>query len=685
MKNKLVASNTKYILKILLKRQTSFMNKKIYFISVLLIVSCISVNAQKDKTFQLQSPDGNIQLSVTAGKQLLWSVKQKSQSVVEPSAVSMSLQSGEILGNDAKVISSKTENINNTFAALNYKKDSVHNNCTQLTITCKGDYGIIFRVYNDGVAYRFFTNKKDSLVVQSEDANFNFADDDMAYMPYVNDPHNHDIYECSFENTYQHIKLSQINKDTLSFAPVLIELSNGRKVGITEADLEDYPGMFLQSGANNNLHGRFAPYVLEDKQGGHNNLQAFVTKRAAYIAKTQGTRSFPWRVLIISEEDKQLLNNDLVYTLASPSRVNDVSWIKPGKVAWDWWNDWNISHVDFKAGINTETYKYYIDFASVNHIENILLDEGWADSKDIMKIVPSINLQEIIDYGKQKNVGVWLWGGWLPLDQKIDEALSTYSKMGIKGFKIDFMDRDDQNMVQFYYRMAKKAAEYHLLIDYHGAYKPTGLQRTYPNVLNIEAVHGMEQLKWSNPDMPLFDVSIPFIRMLAGPMDYTPGAMRNATKQIFRPINSAPMSQGTRCHQLAMYVIYEAPFEMLSDNPTIYMREKESLGFMSAIPTVFDETVALDSKVAAYAAIARRSGNTWYIGAMSSWTARDITIDLSFLGNANYTAEVYSDGINADRDATDYKKETINLSQDKKLTIHLASGGGWVATIKPAQ
>lgn len=653
------------------------------FILFLSLVS-FQLNAQKSKSFTLSSPDGNIQLRVDAGSKLQWSVTHQSQTIIAPSAVSLKLQSGEVLGDNTQVTSSKNEKVNNKIAALNYKKDTIEDNYAQLTLNCKGDYGIIFRAYNDGVAYRFFTKKKDSIVIQSEEANFNFTDDDSAFIPYANQPHNHDKYECSFENTYQHIRLSQFVKDTVAFAPVLIELANNKKAVITEADLEDYAGMFLTNGKTaNGLSGDFAPYVLEDKRGGHNNLQAFVTKRADYIAKTQGTRSFPWRVVIISASDKDLLNNDMVYRLASPSRVEDVSWIKPGKVAWDWWNDWNISHVDFKAGINTETYKYYIDFAAANHIEYILLDEGWANSLDIMQIVPEINLQEIIDYGKQKNVGVWLWGGWLPLDKKIDEALSKYSKMGIKGFKIDFMDRDDQKMVQFFYRMAKKAAEYHLLIDYHGAYKPTGMQRTFPNILNVEAVHGMEQLKWSNPDMPKFDVTIPFIRMVAGYMDYTPGAMRNANKENFRPIFSQPMSQGTRCHQLAMYVIYEAPFEMLSDNPTIYMREQESVNFMSTVPTTFDETVALDGKVGEYAAIARRKGDTWYVGAMSNWNARDITIDLSFLKAGNYEAEIYKDGINADRDATDYKREVIKVSSSDKLNVHLGSGGGWVARIYP--
>ena len=658
------------------------MRKKILQPVLILFISSL-VHAQKSKSFNITSPDGNIQLKVGAGSKLQWSVTHQSQAIIAPSSISLKLQSGEVLGDNAQITSSKNEKVNNKIAALNYKKDTVEDDYTQLTLNCNGDYGVIFRAYNDGVAYRFFTKKKDSIIIQSEEADFNFTDDEYAYIPYSNQPHNHDKYECSFENTYQHIKLSQFVKDTVAFAPVLVELANNKKAVITEADLEDYPGMFLTNGKIlTGLSGDFAPYVLEDKQGGHNNLQAYVTKRADYIARTNGTRSFPWRVVVISTNDKDLLNNDMVYRLASPSRVEDVSWIMPGKVAWDWWSDWNISHVDFKAGINTQTYKYYIDFAAANHIEYILLDEGWANSLDIMQIVPEVNLQEIIDYGKQKNVGVWLWGGWLPLDKKIDEALGKYSKMGIKGFKIDFMDRDDQKMVQFYYRMAKKAAEYHLMIDYHGAYKPTGLQRTFPNILNIEAVHGMEQLKWSNPDMPQFDVSIPFIRMIAGPMDYTPGAMRNGTKETFRPINAMPMSQGTRCHQLAMYVMYEAPFEMLSDNPTTYMREQECLNFMSNVPTTFDETVELDGKVSEYAAIARRKGDSWYVGAMSNWNARDITIDLSFLKDGNYEAEIFQDGINADRDATDYKKEVKQVSSKDKLTVHLSNGGGWVAKIR---
>lgn len=654
--------------------------QKVSMLFISIVVANVG-NAQKTKSFTIFSPDGNLNLNINTGASVQWSVKRGAQVIITPSEISMHLVGGEVIGENLRIISTKVESIRRKIATLNYKKDTINDNYNQLTIQCK-DYGIIFRAYNDGVAYRFLMNKKDSVVVESEEANFNFADDDSAFIPYSNDPHNHDKYECSFENTYRHIKLSEFVKDTVAFAPVLVELSGNIKTVITEADLEDYPGMFLTNGHSaTGLRGDFAPYVLEQRQNEDNPVQSLVTKRADYIAKTKGNRKFPWRIVIVSAADRELLNNDMVYRLASPSRIEDVSWIKPGKVAWDWWNDWNVSHVAFKAGINTETYKYYTDFAAANHIEYILLDEGWSDDRDIMRIVPNIDLKAIIDYAKEKNVGVWLWMGSYPLDQKMDEAFDTYSAMGVKGFKIDFMDRDDQNMVQFYYRIAKKAAASHIMIDFHGAYKPTGLQRTYPCVVNIEAVHGLEQLKWSNPDMPRFDVSIPFIRMLAGPMDYTPGAMRNATRESFRPVNSMPMSQGTRCHQLAMYIMYEAPFEMLSDNPTAYMREQESTDFIASVPTVFDQTVAIDGKVGEYAVIARKKGDTWYIAAMTNWDSRDIIIDFSFLKEGKYKAEIFKDGINSDRDATDYSREIINLSSGDKMTIHLSNGGGWVSRI----
>ncbi|RAW00953.1 glycoside hydrolase family 97 protein [Pseudochryseolinea flava] len=649
---------------------------------VLLLIFClISVHMVfAQKAYKINSPDKKIVVNIQTGTDLKWSVTHDGQSIIEPSVIAMDLSKHGIAGKNPKVTAAKETIVNSTIDGLNYKKDKIVDAYTQLALSFKGNYKIVFRAYNDGVAYRFETAIKDSITVNSEEATFAFSDDYKAYIPYVNDPHNKDIYETSFENNYQYINLSKFVKDTLAFAPILVELPNNKKAAITESDLEDYPGMFLQV-AGNSFKGKYAPVPLTEKQGGHNNLQAYVMSRATYIAKTKGTRPFPWRVVIISSQDKDLLNNDMVYKLASPSRIADVSWIKPGKVAWDWWNDWNISNVNFKAGINTKTYKYYIDFAAKFGIENILLDEGWATSEDIMKIVPEINLQEIIDYGKQKNVGVWLWGGWLPLDKKTDLALSTYSKMGVKGFKIDFMDRDDQKMVNFYYRFAKKAAEYKLMIDYHGAYKPTGLQRTYPNVLNFEGVRGLENTKWSNTDFPGYDCSIPFIRMLAGPMDYTPGAMKNASKENFRAIFSSPMSQGTRCHQLALYMILESPFEMLADNPTNYIKEPACTKFIAEVPTTFSETIALDGKVSEYAVIARRKDQTWYVGAITNWTPREVTLDFSFLGEGNFEVELFADGLNADREGTDFSRTIMPVKSSDKLTFKLAPGGGLAARV----
>ncbi|MEO7766229.1 MAG: glycoside hydrolase family 97 protein [Ferruginibacter sp.] len=654
-------------------------------LALLLIVSAAS--AQKNKVFSLSSPDGKIVVSLNTGAKMNWSVKHGQDTIIAPSSISLTLSTGEVLGANAKVISTKTATVNREFNTPIYKKKSVIDNYNQLTVVCKGDYGIVLRAFNDGVAYRFYTKRKGDMIISSEEANFNFSNDYKSFIPYVRDFRSSEQYIQSFEALYTESNLSKVNKDTLGFLPVLIEVGN-KKAVILEADLEDYPGMFLGKSTltENGLKGVFAPYPLIELQGGYKMLNTIAGKRADYIATVNGTRDFPWRAVVISDNDAALANNDMVQKLAASSRIADASWIKPGKVAWDWWNDWNISHVDFKAGINTETYKYYIDFASANKIEYVILDEGWSNDLDLMEVSGKINLKEIIEYANQKNVGIILWASWYATFTKLQEVFSTYSAMGVKGFKIDFMDRDDQKMVTSLYAIAKKAAEYKMLVDYHGMYKPTGLQKTWPNVVNFEGVKGMENVKWTpDDDVPRYDVTIPFIRMVAGPMDYTPGAMRNATKAFFRPNNSLPMSQGTRCHQLAMYIVFEAPLQMLADNPTAYMKERESTSFIAGIPTVFDETVALDGKVGEYIALARKKNAQWYVGAMSNWNERDLVIDFSFLGEGKFTAEIFRDGINANRDATDYKRESIPVSSKDKLTIHLANGGGWAARIYPAK
>ena len=672
-------SQTRFETKTMLKTISTLMAGLV----VALFVSTAILIAQEKNGFEIQSPDGAVIVHVTAGAKLEWSVQHRGEQIIAPSAISLQLEGGDVLGDNAKITSSDPEKVNTAIRAINYIKASIPDIYNQLTINCKNGYGVIFRVYNDAVAYRFFTKKKGEILVKHEEANFNFTDDHKAFLPYMWDYRGGKIFNSSFEALYRETRISDFSRDSLAFLPVLVDVGSNKKVVILEADLEDYPGMYLDvNQTRKGFMGVYAPYPLEAELGGYGGINCIPTRRADYIAKTNGPRHFPWRAIAISESDKELLNNDIVQKLAAPPRIADLSWIKPGQVAWDWWNNWNISHVDFKAGINTPTYKYYIDFAAANKIPYIIMDGGWSEALDLTKIAPAIDLQEILDYGKQKGVDVILWASWYAVTQQMDTVFPFYAKMGVKGFKIDFVDRDDQKAVASLYEIARKAAEYHLLVDYHGVFKPTGLQRTYPNVIGYEGVKGLENYKWAVEDQPRYAVSIPYIRMVAGPMDYTPGAMRNAVRANFRPINDNPMSQGTRCNQLAMYVVFEAPLQMLADNPTTYMKEQECTDFITRVPTTFDETVPLDGKVGEYVALARKKGDTWYVGAMTNWDARNLTLDFSFLGDGVYQATVFKDGVNADRDATDYKREMMRISAGDKLNIQLAPGGGWAARLE---
>ena len=553
----------------------------------------------------------------------------------------------------------------------------------------RGDYGLVVRLYDDGLAYRFTTRKKDGILVENEQVAYTFPADYTAYAPYVGHKRLLDFegqFRNSFENTYTRLPLTQLDPRKLIFLPVLVELPGGRKMVITEADLQGYPGLFLNNSTEAPvLKGVFAPYPKKEEQGGHNQLQMLVTEREPYIAATEGTRSFPWRVMAVSKDDSQLLDNDLVYRLAPASKLADASWIKPGKVAWEGGNAWNLYDVDFKAGINNETYKYYIWFASQHGIEYVILDEGWAVNKkaDLMQVVPEIDLRELVAYARERNVGIILWAGYHAFDRDMERVVSYFAEMGVKGFKVDFMDRDDQKIVDFLHRAARVCAEHRMLLDFHGIFKPTGLNRTWPNVINYEGVFGLEQMKWSpeTVDQVTYDVTMPFIRMVAGTMDYTQGAMRNATRRNYRPVNTEPMSQGTRCRQLAEYIVFESPLNMLCDSPSNYLKAPECFGFIASVPTVWDRTEALDGKLGERIAIARQSGDTWYVGALTNWDAREVVLDLSFLEGDGWKVESFSDGRNAHRAACDYVKRTEMLPADKKLTVKMAPGGGCAARI----
>ncbi|HTG54759.1 MAG TPA: glycoside hydrolase family 97 catalytic domain-containing protein, partial [Niabella sp.] len=528
---------------------------RFFLLTFCLFSGIIPVVAQPN--FKLQSPDGRLSINVLVGKQVTYSVVHEKDGVLSPSPVAMELEDGSAFGRGSTLKKHRIATMNQGISTTLYKKNRITDHYSELILEFKEGFNLVFRAYNEGAAYRFVSTRQTGFNVKNEPVVFNFAKDYDIWVPYVKSKAK-DIegqYFNSFENTYSYTPLSKMSPNKLAFTPLLVALDNGKKVCIAESDLESYPGMYLiNSNGSTSLQSDFASYPLATEQGGHNQLQQLVTSRATYIAQCKGATNFPWRILIISDSDKELLDNDMVYKLAAPSRIKDLAWIKPGKVAWEWWNHWGISGVDFEAGVNTPTYKAYIDFAAKNGIEYVILDEGWAVNlkADLMQVVPEIDLKELIAYGKQKNVGIILWAGYYAFDRDMEKVCKHYSEIGVKGFKIDFMDRDDQLMVDFHYRAARTAAQYKLLVDFHGTYKPTGLNRTYPNVINYEAVNGLEQMKWTGPEMDMvtYDVTMPFIRMVAGPVDYTQGAMRNATRRTHRGINDEPMSQGTRCRQL---------------------------------------------------------------------------------------------------------------------------------------
>ena len=635
--------------------------------------------------FHIESPDKKTDVSIHIqgnDGQLSFDIRKNNKLIVPSILIGMELDNGQKLGKNAKLIKSKTAEVNEViFPVVHIQSASIPDVYNQLILQFQPNYEVNFRVYNDGLAYRFVTHFTDSINVVNELYSLQLPDSSWFYYQGTS------RWMNSYEHTYHYEPLDSLNEQETNQLPMLIcEKKEGIKLMLTEADLYDYPGLYFSGNKNNTLMGIFPPAVKTEKINDRNkdgwDRDFFPESTYSYLTRTKGNRTFPWRILAIADSDAQLLTNQIVYKLGEPNKLSDISWIKPGKVAWDWWNDWNITGVGFKSGLNTKTYKYYIDFAARHGLEYIIIDEGWYDFGDLTKIIPEINLKEIVDYGMKKNVGVIIWCVWRTLENQMQQELNLFHQLGIKGIKVDFMDRDDQAVVDFYWHCASEAAKRHLLVDFHGAHKPTGLQRTFPNIVNFEGVPGLEQDKWSNniatPDMA---VTIPFIRMFAGPLDYTPGAMRNAQLQDFAAIWRNPMSLGTRCQQLAMYVVYEAPLQMLADNPTAYEKEKECLDFISKVPTTWDMTEVLAAKVGKYIALARKHGNEWFVGAMTDWTTRDITLDFSFLEQGHWNIEIFKDGVNADHNGSDYEKIVSIISTNDHLSIHLAPGGGWAARI----
>ena len=670
--------------------------------TTLLSMFCLIAASAMAGNYEVSSPNGKVKVVVNTDEAVKWSVSYSGQTVLQPSVIDIQLRQGKKahgLGQVGKVAKQQVES---SFKNPFYKKAEISDAYGQLLMYTNQKFTIEVRAYDDGAAYRLISsNTKPSLVV-NETAEFSFADDYQAFVPYVNDNRGGERYCYSFESYYDEAPLSKMFPDSLAITPLAVCLPGGMKAIVMDAGVENYPGMFVKRAKCEEVKGEklvaeFAPYPLAQEIGGYDRLNLVPTKRADYIAKLDGRQSLPWRAVVITERDADILNCDMAQRLAPSCRIADTSWIHPGKVAWDWWNNCNITGVDFASGMNTNTYLYYIDFAAKNKIEYVIIDEGWSGKESLMDdLSPEIDLPRVIAHGKEKGVGIILWSSWRNLigsnplnDIKVtDEVMKHYADMGIKGFKVDFFDRDDQQVIASAYKIAESAARYHLYLDYHGL-KPFGIQRAYPNIFNFEGVKGLENSKWEprvgdGPlhNQPRYDVTAPYLRMLAGPMDYTPGAMMNAMKDSFFGNNDHPMSQGTRVHQMAMYTTFEAPLQMMADSPTKYMQNQECTDFIAQIPTTFDETVALDGQLGEYIVIARRKGTTWYVAAMTDWTARDLAIPLSFLGEGKFSADIFADGANAMKEATDYKHTKQTATCQDQLKIHLSSGGGWTGIFK---
>lgn len=628
---------------------------------------------------ELRSPDGRIVVTVRVGDRIRYDVRVNGNLVMQDSTLSLDVDHQK-LGHDAKVEAVKNDAVDRVIeppVKLKFAKIPERYNELRLSFT---GFALTFRAYNEGVAYRFETSLPQTEVkVYGEEATFNFAGNYNVYYP------KEDSFFSHNEREFVQLPLDKIEDKSIASLPAVVVGPDRMKLAIAESDVDDYPGLWLHGNSNNSLTATFPPVALKETvPDPKHDRDIKVTEAADYIAVTKGTRTFPWRIIGVALSDAELITNSMVYLLAKPSEVSDTSWIKPGKVPWDWYNALNIYGVDFKSGINTQTYKYYIDFASKYGIEYIIIDEGWYKLGNVLDVVPAMNIEELVAYGKQKNVGVILWMVWKTLDDQLLPAMDQFEKWGVKGLKVDFMQRDDQKVINFYHRVCGEAAKRKMIVDFHGAIRPATMVRTWPNLINTEGVRGLEWNKWSKLTTPEHNVTLPFTRMFLGPLDYTPGAMVNSgAERNFAAIFERPMSLGTRCHQLAMYVVFEAPLQMLADSPSQYVKEPEVMEFLGPVPTVWDETKVLAAEMGDYVVIARRNGRDWYIGAMTDWTARDVEIDLSFLPAGSFRITSFADGPNADRSGSDYKKTVQGVDKTAKLKIHLMGGGGFAARVVP--
>ena len=648
--------------------------KKQFLLSAVL---CLSLTAFGQKVHQLASPSGNIRISVELTDQIQYDVTQGNQTLMDNCVIGLETTNHQ-LGIHPKLNKVVRQNVNEELTPIvPLKFSTITNRYNQLLLKFKGGYSVEFRAFDDGFAYRFLTDLKGEQEIMNEILRLNFVDDCLLHLQQP------DGFKTSYEEEYRHQTSSEWkNSNRMALLPLLASTPKGDKILMSETNLTDYPAMFLKNDGQGGITAVFPRLPLEFGEDGDRSLK--ILKEANCIARTAGKRSYPWRYFVITNDDRKLIENTLSYRLAEKNVIENTSWIKPGLASWEWWNGATPygPDVDFKAGCNLDTYKYFIDFASHYGVEYIVMDEGWAmNTRNPYKPNPSVDIHELIRYGKEKYVGIVLWLTWLTVENHFD-LFETFEKWGVKGVKIDFMDRSDQWMVNFYERVAHEAAKHHLFVDFHGAFKPAGLEYKYPNVLSYEGVRGMEQMGGCRPDNSVY---FPFIRNAVGAMDYTPGAMLSMQPEVYHSERPNSASIGTRAYQMALFVLFETGLQMMADNPTLYYRNDECTRFITQVPQTWDETIALEAKAGEYAIVAKRKGEQWYIGGMTNNRERErvFNISLDFLQEGkNYLMTSFEDGINADHQAMDYRKQEQSLKKGDHITVRLARNGGFAAVIR---
>ncbi|MCD8291143.1 MAG: glycoside hydrolase family 97 protein [Prevotella sp.] len=653
---------------------------------LLLLIGCfisVIVQSQTPSTYELTSPNRELTLVVNVDNKLSYSLDYAGNPIIIPSTICMEMENGDIWGEKGEVVGASTASIYEKVYPIVGNQRKLLNNYNELSLKFKEGYSLIFRMYNEGMAYRFCGNLpvQDSLKVFHEEASFNFADDPAVILPETN---NFTAWELS-NVLYNHV--SKIRENKYGITPTLFTNSKQHvRVVIAESDLNNYPGMYLRK-QQGTIKGYWALYPKKVEMGSWGNFVSVVTERTNYMASVAGNHAFPWRIVIVVKEDKDLLTNEMIYLLAKPQQISDTDWIRPGKATWEWWHCAILENAPFPSGPNnlsTQLYKYYIDFASENQIPYLLVDAGWSNVFNPTDLNKNIDIKEVIRYGKDKNVGVWLWTVAATLFQHPHCYLDSIRDWGAVGVKIDFFDRDDAQIIPEYENLAKACAERHLMVDFHGCSKPTGLHRAYPNILSYEAMRCAECFKWDTTSNPNYQLQCIFTRMLGGGIDYTPGSMRNSTLEKFVPIDPGlPSSLGTRSHELALFIILSAPFATMCDSPDEYRKYPDILKYLSDVPTSWDKTISLDAGVGEYAVLAKRKDDVWFVGGLNAWGKRNVEVKCNFLKQGKqYEAEIFRDDKGCKQNANLYIHENIMIDNNSILKMEMASGGGFVMVIR---